>query len=303
LFRFSLPWLSPGRRVFYEERKRMKKILAGSLTALLLVVLLAACSLAPSSPGPGEGVVVPHGAGTGVGGAGFGPLPVILGQAGNYVDQPGGTLGFVVLAKAAVTTTGTTHITGNVGLSPAAASYYTGFALVLPAGSSYATSALVTGQIFASDYHTPTPVDLGQAILDMGTAYVAAAGAINPDHTELFAGDISGSTLGAGLYKWSTGVVINKDVTLSGGANDVWIFQIAKGITQANGIKVILAGGAQAKNIFWQSFGVVSIGVRSHMEGVVLSQTAITANTGSSINGRLLAQTAVTLNSTTVAQP
>ena len=137
----------------------------------------------------------------------------------------------------------------------------------------------------------------------MQTAYTDAAGRSIPDHTELFAGDISGSTLGAGLYKWGTGVVINKDVPLSGGANDVWIFQVAKGVTLANGIKVILAGGALARNVFWQSFGVVTIGTSSHMEGVVLSQTAITANTGSSINGRLLAQTAVTLNATTIVEP
>jgi hypothetical protein len=277
----------------------MKKILTGSFIALLLVVLLAACSV-NSSGGAGIGVVVPAGAGTGVGGLGHGPAPVNLGQAGNYVDQLSGQ-GFVVLAKAAVSTTGTTHITGNVGLSPAAASYITGFALTKV--GYYGTSALVTGDLFAADYTPPTPIDLGVAILNMQAAYVDAAGRSNPDHTELFAGDISGSTLGAGLYKWGTGLAINTDVTLSGGANDVWIFQVAKGITQASGAKVILAGGAQAKNIFWASFGVVSIGTTAHMEGVILSQTAITAKSGSTINGRLLAQTAVTLNAATVIQP
>ena len=279
----------------------MKKMFAGSFMALLLVVLLAACSLG-SGPGPGAGVTIPAGAGTGAGAGGHGPAPVNLGQAGFYVNQVSG-LGFVVLAKAAVSTTGTTHITGNVGLSPAAASFITGFALTLPLNSLYSTSALVTGDLFAPDYFPPTPVNLGVAILDMGTAYTDAAGRSNPDHTELFAGDISGSTLGAGLYKWGTGLNINADVTLSGSANDVWIFQVAQGITLANGIKVILAGGAQAKNVFWQSFGVVTIGTTSHMEGVVLAQTAVTMNTGSSINGRLLAQTAVSLNSATVVQP
>jgi hypothetical protein len=225
---------------------------------------------------------------------------VNLGQAGNYVDQLVGH-GFVVLAKSAVSTTGTTHITGNVGLSPAAASYYTGFALTRV--GYYFTSALATGNLFAANSDPPTPIDLGVAILNMQAAYVDAAGRAIPDHTELFAGDISGSTLGAGLYKWGTGVIINKDVTLSGGANDVWIFQVAKGVTLANGKKVILSGGALAKNVFWQSFGIVSIGTSAHMEGVVLSQTAITANTGSSVNGRLLAQTAVTLNATTVVEP
>jgi len=278
----------------------MKKMFVGSFVALLLVVLLAACSL--GGPAPGDGVTVPAGAGTGAGIGGHGPAPVDLGQAGFYVDQVSGT-GFVVLAKAAISTTGTTHVTGNLGLSPAAASFITGFAMNLPVNGLSSTSALVTGNLFASDYFPPTPVNLGVAILDMETAYTDAAGRSNPDHTELFAGDISGSTLGAGLYKWGTGLAINTDVTLSGGANDVWIFQIAQGLTQANGAKVILAGGAQAKNIFWQSFGVVSIGTTAHMEGVVLAQTAVTMNTGSSVNGRLLAQTAVTLNAATVVQP
>jgi len=110
-------------------------------------------------------------------------------------------------------------------------------------------------------------------------------------------------TLPAGTYKWSTGVLIATDVTLSGGANDVWVFQIAKGITQASGAQVKLTGGALAKNIFWQAADVVSIGTTAHMEGVILAQTQITLKTGATVNGRLLAQSAVTLQANTVTQP
>ena len=84
-------------------------------------------------------------------------------------------------------------------------------------------------------------------------------------------------------------------MTLTGIANDVWIFQIAGGITQSSAAKVTLAGGALAKNVFWQVFGVVDVGTTAHMEGIILSQTSITLHTGASANGRLLAQTAVTL--------
>jgi hypothetical protein len=273
----------------------MKKILTGSFVALLLVVLLGACSVGSGGGGggAGDGVVIPAGAGTGNGfPGGRGPAPVNLGTAGN----------FAILAQSEITTTGTTAITGDIGISPAAETYISGFALTdypTPVPG-YALSSLVTGKVYSPDF---APAKMTAAIGDMGTAYTTAAGVSNPDHTELFAGDISGSTLGAGLYKWGTGVLINKDVTLSGNANDVWIFQIAKGITLANGTKVVLAGGALAKNVFWQNFGVVTIGTTAHMEGVVLSQTAITANTGSSTNGRLLAQTAVTLDASTVVQP
>jgi hypothetical protein len=108
----------------------------------------------------------------------------------------------------------------------------------------------------------------------------------------------------AGLpQKWGTDVLISSDVTLSGGPNDVWIFQIAGKITQANGTKIFLAGGALAKNVFWQSFGDITLGTTPHFEGIILAQTSISVATGASINGRLLAQTAVTLDFNTVNTP
>ncbi|MDO8462550.1 MAG: ice-binding family protein, partial [Deltaproteobacteria bacterium] len=91
----------------------------------------------------------------------------------------------------------------------------------------------------------------------------------------------------------------------SGGPNDVWIFQIAGDLTQANGKSVNLAGGAQAKNIFWQVSGGtgVTIGTTAHLEGTILAAKAINLNTGASVNGRLLAQTAVALDHNTVVKP
>ncbi|MEK7743052.1 MAG: ice-binding family protein, partial [Elusimicrobiota bacterium] len=147
------------------------------------------------------------------------------------------------------------------------------------------------------------PSNLTTAVSDMETAYTDAAGRTLPDFTELGAGDISGMTLVPGLYKWGTGVLISSNVTLAGGPNDVWIFQIAGDLTQAAATSVILTGGALPKNIFWQTFGIADIGTTAHFEGIILSQTAINLGTGASINGRLLAQTAVTLDSSTVVQP
>ena len=106
-----------------------------------------------------------------------------------------------------------------------------------------------------------------------------------------------------GLYKWGTGVLISHDVTLSGGPNDVWIFQVAGTLNQANATRVTLAGGARPQNIFWQVAGSATIGTTAHFEGIVLGKTLIAANTGASVNGRLLAQTAVTLQMNTVTQP
>lgn len=260
------------------------------LGALLLVAFVAGCgdSNNPINPSP-----TTPGAGTGTGGGGgHGPVSVDLGTAGTYV----------ILAKSAISNVPTSDITGDIGLSPAAASFITGFALSLPSGGAFSTSPQVTGNVYASDYAVPTPVELTTAIGDMQTAYTAAAGRTLPDHTELGAGNIGGLTLPAGLYKWSNTVLIPTNVTLSGGANDTWVFQIAGGITQSSGARVILTGGALAKNVVWQVFGAVDIGTTAHMEGVILSQTSIVLHTGATANGRLLAQTAVTLAGNAVVE-
>lgn len=218
--------------------------------------------------------------------------PVNLGAAGNYA----------ILAKTGISSVPNSVITGNIGVSPIASTAITGFSLTEDATNEFSRSTQIIGKAYAPDYASPTPSNLTTAVGDMGTAYTDAAGrAVN--YTELYTGDISGQTLTAGVYKWGTGVLINSDVTLNGGANDIWIFQIAKGITQANGTKIILTGGAQAKNIFWQSCETVAIGTGAHFEGIVLGKTNITLGTNASINGRLLAQTAVTLIMSTVVAP
>jgi hypothetical protein len=144
---------------------------------------------------------------------------------------------------------------------------------------------------------------LTAAVLDMGTAYTDAAGRSLPDFTELGAGNIQGMTLVPGLYKWGTGVSIPSAVTLNGGVNDVWIFQIGQDLLVGNGAIVTLAGGAQAKNIFWQVAGAATLGTTSNFKGIILSKTMVAFNTGAVMTGRALAQTAVTLDATSITNP
>jgi hypothetical protein len=216
---------------------------------------------------------------------------VNLGAAGN----------FVILAKTTVTNIATSAVTGDLGLSPAATSFYTGFALTNATG--YATSTQVTGKLYAASMASPTPTNLTTAVNNMLTAYTDAAGRPTPDFLALGNGNIGGKTLTPGLYKWTNTVTLPSNITISGGADDVWIFQVAGDLTVSNAVNVTLAGGAQAKNIFWQVAGTVSLGTTSHFEGVILSKTGITFKTGASINGRALAQTAVILDKNTVVQP
>jgi Ice-binding-like len=220
-----------------------------------------------------------------------GPAPVVLGAAGTYV----------VLAKSEISNVATSVITGNLGLSPAAATYVTGLSLT-KAGVDF-TSAQVTGDIYAADSDPPTPSNLTTAVGAMQTAYTDAATRPTPNFLNTGGGAIGGTTLAPGLYKWTSAVTIASDVSISGGPTDEWIFQITGNLSMSAAKRMILSGGAQAKNIVWQVAGTVDMGATSHSEGVILCKTSITLETGASMNGRLMAQTAVTLAANTVTAP
>jgi len=220
---------------------------------------------------------------------------------------------FTILTKTGVSTTGTTSVSGgDMGVSPAAASFLTGFGLILDDSTkAFSTSSLVggVGKIFASDYvgtfnNVGTPAMMTTAIGDMQTAYTAAAGANGvPSTTELGAGNIEGMTMYGGLHKWSSSVGFLSALTFdAAGDNDtVWIMQIAGDLRLATGATVTLTDGARASNIFWQVAGKAEILAGAHAEGIILCQTAIIFGAGSSLNGRALAQTAVTMIATTIA--
>jgi len=204
---------------------------------------------------------------------------------------------FVILSKSGITNVYKSAITGDIGSSP-----ITGAAILV-------TCAEVTGTIYSVDAAGPLPCTVNNAtrlttaVGDMQTAYTDAAGRSNPDFINLGAGNIGGKTLTAGLYKWSTAVIAPTDVTLTGGPDDIFIFQVAGTLKLSSAVRFTLAGGVQSKNIFWQAAGAVTLGTTSHFEGNILGQTAINMQTGATINGRMLAQTAVTLQMNTVTKP
>jgi len=216
---------------------------------------------------------------------------VALGAAGKYV----------ILAKSAITNSSTSGITGDLGLSPAATSYITGLDLANATG--YATSSQVNGKIFAADMPNPIPATLTTAVGNMLTAYNDAAGRPTPEFIEFGDGNLGGKTLPAGLYKWTSDLTLPSNVTLSGNDKEVWIFQISGDLIVSPAVRVMLSGGAQPKNIFWQVAGQATVGAAAHMEGIILSNTGITFQTGSSLRGRALAQTAVVLDANTVTGP
>lgn len=214
-----------------------------------------------------------------------GPFPVLLGTAAL----------FKILAKSGISNVPTSQVIGDMGVSPITSAAITGFALVLDASGQFSTSMQVIGKVFAADYAPPTPMKLTIAVLDMQAAYTDAALRL-PDFVNVGAGIIGGLTLTPGVYKWTSNVSIPTNLTLLGGPDDTWIFQIDGTLTVDPGVQIILAGGAQPKNIIWQVAGATTIGPGAVFNGTILDQTNIVVQTGATVNGRLLAQTAVTLD-------
>lgn len=149
----------------------------------------------------------------------------------------------------------------------------------------------MTGTIYAVDSTYPTasvavidPTALTAAKGDLTIAYNDAAGRTPvPTGTFLNPGDgnLGGLTLVSGLYKFTGAALISGSaLTLSGSATDTWIFQIGSDLTVANGIQIVLVGGAQASNIFWQVGTSASIGVGSVMQGTIMADQSISLATG-----------------------
>ena len=218
--------------------------------------------------------------------------PVNLGTAGNYA----------IFAKAGIGSLPPSAITGNLGSSPAAASYVTGFSLINDPTNTFSTSTQVSGKIYAADYAAPTPGILMMAIVDMELAFNTAA-ALTPDMTEFGAGDIGGMTLAPGVNRWSNAVTITLDVTLAGKATDFWVFQIAGSVNVSTDRNIVLTGGALPKNVFWQIAGSMTLGAGAHLEGVVLTGTSATLGMGAVLNGMLLAQAQVNIDRGSIVAP
>lgn len=231
---------------------------------------------------------------------------VVSGEVGAV---PLGTAGYyAILAKTGVSTVPTSVITGNVGVSPVARVYLTGWSLIGEPTDTYFTSAQVVapGKLYAADnVGGVTSVELTAATGNMEAAYTDAAGRAPTSAATINVGGgtLVTLTLTPGVYKWGGNVNIPTDLILNGTAKDVWIFQVAGTLDMAADKNVVLNGGALPQNVFWQVADAVTIGERSHFAGIMLGQTSITFKNNASITGRLLAQSAVVLDANTVTVP
>lgn len=242
----------------------MKMIKLLTFVVLASAMMLSACK--DDEPTPNEGIVIPN-------------------QSVSQVKvEVGGASGLAVLAGSSVTNTGSTSITGDMGLSPGTS--VDGF----PPGE-------FTGTLHVND------AIANQAKIDLNTAYDNAAGRTSTDIFTL-SGNIGGLTLTPGLYKSTSSLAISSgDLTFdaNGNADAVFIIQIATTLTTTSGRKVILSGGANAANIFWQVGSSATFGTTSVFKGTVMAMQSITFNTGATLDGKALAKTgSITMEGNTI---
>ena len=190
-----------------------------------------------------------------------GPAPVNLGTAAN----------FAVLAGQSVTCTGASTLVGDVGVSPG--SSITGFPPCTRTGATHSADAVAA-----------------QAQSDLVTAYNAITAL--PCDVNLTGQDLGGLTLAPGVYCFSSSAQLTGQLTLQGGSNAVWIFQIGSTLTTATNSSVVMAGNAVCGNVFWQVGSSATIGQGTAFIGNILALTSIGLDPGASVSGRALARNA-----------
>ncbi len=202
------------------------------------------------------------------------PMVIPVQSTNQAMVSMAGASTLAVLAGSAISSTGATNITGDMGLSPGTS--VGGFPPGILVGTQHVNDAIAT-----------------QAKLDLTAAYNDAAGRTCTDIVTL-SGNIGGLTLTPGLYKSTSSLAISSgDLTFNanGNASAVFIIQIASTLTTTSGRKVFLTGGALASNIFWQVGSSATFGTTSVFKGTVMAMQSVTFNTGSSLTGRALART------------
>lgn len=201
---------------------------------------------------------------------------------------------FVILSKKEVNNESGSNITGHIGEG----------SLAKTTKREKVTQQSTSSQNFEANQSDTASVDINEAINDMMSAYADAslqyAEDLTTHNTESFHHN---PALEPGVHVWSDSLNIASEVTLSGSADDVWLFKTDKDLTVQENTVFTLTDGAQADNIFWYVEGEVTIGENAQFEGIILSMKEITLEKGAKLNGRMFSQRSITLDENTITEP
>jgi hypothetical protein len=202
--------------------------------------------------------------------------PLSLGAAGNYV----------LLANTTITNTGLSIITGNIGLYPGTS--ITGF----PPGISFGTVDINNSA--ASNAQAELIFAYNQAASLVPNTILSAA----------IYTTTSNQILTPGIYSIGTALQINGNLVLSGNVNSVFVFQVGSTLTTAVGSNIVLLGGVNPANVYWQVGTSATLGTSSVLNGVLLANISVSTNTSAVVNGRLFAiNGAITLDTNNITAP
>jgi hypothetical protein len=223
---------------------------------------------------------------------GAGVLALLLATSGSpaYAAEapvPLGTAGsFAVLAGSTVTNTGPSVLNGgSLGLAPGTS--VTGFppGTITPPHTRYVANGVADS-----------------AKGDLVTAYNNAAGRSMTGQVSAPLG--GGQTLTAGVYKADSSMALNGSLTLSGNADDVFIFQAGTTLITGSNASVNLTGEVSACNVFWQVGTSATLGTDTTFAGTIMAMASVSLNTRATVTGRVLARNgAVTLQNNVINAP
>lgn len=194
---------------------------------------------------------------------------------------------FAVLGSTAVSCIGVSNIAGDVGVAPAGA--VTGF----PAPCAISAPGRATPHV--NDAVAKT------AQADVTPAYNALAAM--PCGTALTGQDLGGKTLAPGVYCFTSAAQLTGTLTLAGPANGLWVFQVASALTTGTSAQVVMSGGGQAKNVFWQIGSSATIGQTTAFQGNIIAAVSVTLVQGASLHGRALSKAGVTMDTNIITLP
>lgn len=194
---------------------------------------------------------------------------------------------FAVLGSTAVSCVGVSNIAGDVGVAPAGS--VSGFPAPCTISAPGAPTPHINNAVATTAQSDVTPAFNALAAMPCGTSLTGQ--------------DLGGKTLAPGVYCFTSSAQLTGVLTLAGPANGLWVFQVSSALTTGTSAQVVMSGGGQAKNVFWQVGSSATIGQTTAFQGNIIAGVSVTLVQGASLNGRALSKAGVTMDTNIITLP